>query len=41
MLEAAEEEQSLLHPVSLSGGHIELKKAVLKEPRPIQDPIPL
>lgn len=41
MLEAAEEEQSLLHPVSLSGGHIEPRKAVLREPRPIQDPIPL
>ena len=27
--------------ISLSGVHVELKKAVLKQPRPIQDPIPL
>jgi probable F420-dependent oxidoreductase len=27
--------------ISLSGVHLDLKKAVLKQPRPIQDPIPL
>ena len=41
--EVVEAVQSLLagNEVSLSGAHVQLKEAILKVPRPIQDPIPL
>jgi alkanesulfonate monooxygenase SsuD/methylene tetrahydromethanopterin reductase-like flavin-dependent oxidoreductase (luciferase family) len=43
LTEVVEAVQSLLagSEVSLSGAHVQLKEAILKVPRPIQDPIPL
>jgi probable F420-dependent oxidoreductase len=43
LTEVVEAVQSLLagNQVSLSGEHVELKEAILKAPRPIQDPVPL